>query len=183
MTSLVSGQVLNLQKSLIKFSPNIRGDLQHRVKSILSMNSQESLGRYLRVKVEVRGSKLQYFTPLLDRLSTKIAQWRTRCLSQAAKLIIINSFLVATLVHHLSVFIIPSAIARKMDSMLARFFWTNAHATGIHWRKKSILHCPKGLGGLGIRSIGALNEALLMKQLWRIKNHPQLLLSKMYSRF
>lgn len=74
MTSLVSGQVLNLQKSLIKFSPNIRGDLQHRVKSILSMNSQESLGRYLRVKVEVRGSKLQYFTPLLDRLSTKIAQ-------------------------------------------------------------------------------------------------------------
>ncbi|XP_048496584.1 uncharacterized protein LOC125495798 [Beta vulgaris subsp. vulgaris] len=66
--------------------------------------------------------------------------------------------------------------------MVARFFWTSTDNTGINWRSKSTLHQPKGLGGLGIRSIGALNDALLMKQAWRIQNHPQLLLSRMYGR-
>ena len=179
----VSGQVINLQKSLIKFSHNVPIDMQHQIKSIFNMNAQDSIGRYLGTQVEVSPSKIQHFTPLLDLLSSKIGQCRARNLSQAAKLIIINSFLVASLVHHISVFKIPSTIANKMDRILARFFWTTGQATGIHWRKKSILHRPKGFGGLGIRSIGALNQALLMKQVWRIQNNPQLLLSQMYSRF
>lgn len=62
--------------------------------------------------------------------------------------------------------------------MLARFFWANGHATGIHWRKKATPHHPKGLGGLGIRSIGALNQALLMKQVWRIQNTPHFFFRK-----
>lgn len=144
------------------------------------MNSQISVGKYLGVNVDVLGPKVQHFTPLLDALSAKIAQWRKTGLNKAAKLMIINSFPVSSIIQHLIVFKLPSTIANKSDNMLARFFRTSSQDTGIHWRKKAILHLPKGLG---IRTIGALNDALLMKQAWRIQHQAQLLISRIYSRF
>ncbi|XP_056685406.1 uncharacterized protein [Spinacia oleracea] len=37
------------------------------------------------------------------------------------------------------------------------------------------------MGGLGIRCLSDLNKAYLMKQVWRMKHNPQLLVSKVYS--
>lgn len=64
--------------------------------------------------------------------------------------------------HHLNVFRIPLTISDKIDAMIAKFFCTNQHGQGIHRREKYILHQPRGMGGLGILSISAMNEALLM---------------------
>lgn len=43
----------------------------------------------------------------------------------------------------------------------------------------SIIHLPKGMGGLGIRQINVFNQALLVKNAWRIFHHPQLLISRL----
>lgn len=64
--------------------------------------------------------------------------------------------------------------------MLARFFWKNNLQVGIHWKSKEVLHTPRGQGGLGIRNISCFNKALLMKKVWRINQHPQLLLAKVF---
>lgn len=64
--------------------------------------------------------------------------------------------------------------------MVCSIFWSNSQGPGIHWRKRDIIHRPRGLGGLEIRNVGALNEALLMLKAWRIQHHPQLLISKVY---
>lgn len=165
----------------MKFSPNIAGHMKLRYKEIFKMEAQDSIGTYLGVNVDINGRKVQHFTPLLDKMSTQISHWKSKGLSQASKLIIINSILVASVVNQLSVFHIPSIIAGKLDGMLARFFWTNAQDKGVHWRRKEILHQLKGLGGLGIRNIAALNTVLLMKQAWRIQQQPQLLLSHIYA--
>lgn len=83
--------------------------------------------------------------------------------------------------HHLKVFRILVTIGNKIDALLGRFFWTNQHNKGIHWRKQSVLHQPRGMGGLGICSVRFMNEALLMKQVWRIHKKPHLLLSQCYA--
>lgn len=77
----ISGQMLNLQKSLIKFSPNIAINLQLRYKEIFRMEAQESLGSYLGVNIDITGSKIWHFTPLLDSMSTRISQWQSKGLS------------------------------------------------------------------------------------------------------
>ena len=177
----ISGQMINLEKSIIKFSPNIDTQSKQSYKDIFRMEAHASLGTYLGVNVDFNGSKVIHFTPLLDKMANQIGHWQNKGLSQASKLIIINSVLVASLINQLSIFQIPNTIAHKLDGMLARFFWSNSQNKGIHWRKQAILHQPKGLGGLGIRNISALNQALLMKQAWRIHQHPQLLLSRFYA--
>lgn len=82
--------------------------------------------------------------------------------------------------HYLSVFHIPATIVNKLDSLIATFFWKDRHGKGIHWKNRDVLHSPCNIGGLGIRNIGLLNNALLMKKAWRIRHNPQLLLSKVY---
>lgn len=146
------------------------------------MDSKDSLGTYLRASVDIQSSKVQHFTPLLDMIYAKISQWKNNALSQPTKLIIINSIFIASIMHHLAIFRIPLTIANKIDCMLARFFWSNQQQKVIHWRNKDIIQRPKGLGRLGIQSIYALNEALLMKKAWRITYHPQLLTSKVYKK-
>ncbi|XP_021750190.1 uncharacterized protein LOC110715877 [Chenopodium quinoa] len=83
--------------------------------------------------------------------------------------------------HLLSCFEIPTSITGKIDSLLLKFFWSHSGIQGMHWVGKRKMHLPRGMGGLGIRCISTLNKDLLMKQVWRIVTHPQLLISKVYS--
>lgn len=93
----ISGQLLNLRKSFVKFSPNIPEGIQQQYKEILRMESATSLGTHLGIPLDIQDKKVWHFTPLLDRITTKIAQWSHMDLSQSAKLIIINSVLIGTI--------------------------------------------------------------------------------------
>lgn len=95
-------------------------------------------------------------------------------------MIIINSILVLTIIHHLALFSIPQTIVNKLYGLITRFFWKSTLDRVIHWRKRSILQLLKGLGGLGLGNIGTFTEALLMQKAWRIQQHPQLLISRVF---
>lgn len=132
--------MINLQKSFVKFSLNIPADQRQDYKRILQMEDKLSLGNYLGNSIDIQGPKVQHFTPLLDIISTKIARWNSCLLSQSTKVIIINSILVASIMHQLSIFPIPLTITHKLDAMIARFFWRNSSQQGIHWKRKEVLH-------------------------------------------
>ncbi|XP_010694927.2 uncharacterized protein LOC104907665 [Beta vulgaris subsp. vulgaris] len=148
----------SLRKSYVNFSPNIP---ESRV-------------------LEYKGKKTEHFTFLLDKISQRITTWSHSPLSQAAKLILINSVLLAFIADILSVFLIPTTIANKVDAILTRFFWSTSSVNGIAWRSKDLLHLPKGAGGLGLRSITVHNRSLLIKKVWRMHRNPNLLISKIF---
>lgn len=160
----ISGQMLSLQKSFVKSSPNILEEKQQEYKSILGVEARTSLGNYLGIPIDFQVSKVHHFTHLLDKVYTRISSWTHTLLSQPAKVIIINSILIGALMHYLAVFRIPTTIASKLDNMFAAFFWKDNQGKGLHWKKHIIIQKPRGEGGLGIRNIGILNKALLMRK-------------------
>lgn len=83
----ISVQLLNLQKSFVKFSPNILEDMQQQYKSILGVDARLSLGTYLGIPIDLQGSKVEHFTPLLDTITKRITQWNHSSISQSAKVI------------------------------------------------------------------------------------------------
>lgn len=108
--------------------------------------------------------KAKHFTYLHDKICSKIASQNNCKLPQPGKLIIINSILVASVNHVLSIFKLPAMICNRIDAMIARFFWAANDLKGIHWCKRQQLHHPKGMGGIGVEHIAFFNQALIMKR-------------------
>lgn len=77
-------------------------------------------------------------------------------------------------------FRIPPSVTHKLEGMISRFFWGNSTTKGIYWQDKGILQLPKARGSLGIHKIDLFNTALLMKQVRRMQENPQLLISKVF---
>lgn len=113
--------MISLQESIIKFSPNIPQHIKATYKTILWMEARSSFGTYLGTLVDIQPSKTSHFTFFLDKISNTIS-YCIKTLSKSAKLILINSVLVASISHILGVFRISGSITNKIDAMIARFF-------------------------------------------------------------
>ena len=107
--------------------------------------------------------------PLLDAISSRISSWKSKCLSYADRLPLINSTLIGRLLYWFNIFRIPTADKDKLEQMLCRFLWTGSNVglprAKVSWQKVTI---PKKEGGLGIRKLAKCNTTNLMKHLWRI---------------
>ncbi|XP_021722572.1 uncharacterized protein LOC110690052 [Chenopodium quinoa] len=77
--------------------------------------------------------------------------------------------------------VLPGSIVNKIDSLIARFFGARNGEKGMHWIGKDTLHLPKGMGGLGIRAMENLNDALLFRKVARMHCNPQLLIARSFS--
>nr|XP_021851943.1 uncharacterized protein LOC110791500 [Spinacia oleracea] len=166
--SNISSQIINYQKSFVKFSPNTLQDYRDYLASSLCLGQRQTLGHYLGVLVDLGRSKCSAFYGLVDNIARRLANFSSSSLSAAAKLVVINSVLVASITHVLSVFKIPQSICDRIDSLCLRFWWrSSAGSRGMALVQSSALHLPKGMGGLGIRRISPFNQALFAKAAWR----------------
>lgn len=67
-----SGQVINLQKSGVFFSANVRMDKQMELKNLLEVHNDLSKGNYLGLPSLIGKSKKRVFNFLKDRMWSKI---------------------------------------------------------------------------------------------------------------
>ncbi|XP_021749452.1 uncharacterized protein LOC110715189 [Chenopodium quinoa] len=175
----ISGQMINVQKSFVKFSSNTPDDFRDYLSSTLRMEARSSLGYYLGLPVDLGRKKCQDFHFLLDKVAQRLLYYASLNLSSAEKLVIVNSVLVATFNHILSVFKVPNTVCERLGSMLIRFWWKSGKdSKGLALASSALLHSPEGLGGLGIRHLRSFNKALLAKKSWRLMRQPQLLASR-----
>ncbi|XP_074283220.1 uncharacterized protein LOC141607769 [Silene latifolia] len=159
-----SGQMVNLQKSFIKFSPNSPEDFKSHMTSILRMQASDSFGTYLAVPVDIPKCMKTAFHDILDKITKRISSWSSLHLSQASKFVIINSILLGSLFHILADVPLPLYVSKKIDSLIAAFWWSkNSSHRSIHWLSQPHLHVPRDSGGLGIKSVTVLSQAYLMK--------------------
>ena len=135
--------------------------------------------KYLGVNFKLRGNRIADFQDLIDKISSKLQGWKAKLLSQAGRLTLINSVLTSIPIYTFSVYKIPETVCKRLDSLINAFWW--GHDPGrkkLHMTNWDTITKPKAQGGLGIKKFGPMNKALLTKQYWRIRNNPNLLLSK-----
>ncbi|XP_074289580.1 uncharacterized protein LOC141614733 [Silene latifolia] len=92
-----SGQMINLNKSFIKFSPNAPSDFKSHLTSILKMQSSSTFGTYLGVPIDIPRNRSQVFHPYIDNLTTRISSLSSLHLTQSSKLLVISAVLLASL--------------------------------------------------------------------------------------
>lgn len=106
---------------------------------------------------------------LVDRITSRIKSWTCRFLSYAGRVQLVKSFLFATQVYWSSLFILPKGVMKNIEQVLRSFLWKGVDASKggckVAW---GILCLPRQEGGLGIKSIGAWNQAAMTKHIWHL---------------
>jgi hypothetical protein len=83
--------------------------------------------------------------------------------------------------YSMSVFLLPATLRKELNGMMQNFWWGNqANMSKIHWMSCENMGFPKNQGDMGFRDLGCFNKALPAKQLWRLLQHPNSLVARIY---
>ncbi|XP_042939551.1 uncharacterized protein LOC122274591 [Carya illinoinensis] len=137
--------------------------------------------KYLGLLVMVGRAKVAAFHSLIDRTWARVANWKTKHLSNAGKDILLKAVLQTIPTYAMGIFLLPIAITRKMNQLLRKFWWGyKEDSSKIHWISWEQLSSGKELGGLGFRDFQSFNLAMFSKQSWRMLQDPTSLVTRVY---
>lgn len=100
-------EMINTQKSYTVFSNNTPKKFIRLLNKGLKVWNKEKLGKYLGCPMDVSVHSLQLFQTLQQKIIATITSWSFNSLSQAGKLLLINSILLAYASHIMSTYMFP----------------------------------------------------------------------------
>lgn len=115
--------------------------------------------------------KKKYMTPIVDKILSKLSNWKGSCLSMAGRFTLVKSVIHSLFVYSVKYTFWFVSILKKLEAACRNFLWFDS----INIWKICIVawnfFCqPLANMGLGLRSIITLNEAANLKLLWDLIN-------------
>lgn len=124
--------------------------------------------KYLGVPLFKGRAKLDYFMELEANFTKRISGWRSRLLSFGGKLTLLKSVLTAVPIHSLSIIKAPRTLFKRLDKYMANFLWNSNDRTKKRWVAWDVVCRPISEGGLGIRPLPQIMQALHAKRCWSL---------------
>ncbi|KAK2424247.1 hypothetical protein QL285_034627 [Trifolium repens] len=176
-----SGQEINLTKSEVFFSRNLRIAAQEDLSRIMGVRHVLGTGNYIGLPSMIGRKKKDVFAFVKDRIWKRINSWRGRALSRAGKEVMIKSVLQAIPSYVMSVYLSPDSTIKDIEKMMNSYWWGGgANNKGIRWLAWDRLTHPKSQGGMGFRELHNFNLAMIAKQGWNIMTKPHTLVARIY---
>ncbi|KAL0295233.1 UNVERIFIED_CONTAM: hypothetical protein Sangu_3203000 [Sesamum angustifolium] len=165
--AVLSGLNVNPAKSQIILSRAAQQDKQQLL-DLLGFQEGVLPVKYLGVPLTSSRLTIADCRPLLSNLESRLEGWNQLTLSFAARTLLIKSVLSTLHSYWASVFILPKGIIKIIEARVRKFLWQGSTGRGyakVAWEQ---ICKPKEEGGLGIRSISVMNQALMLKHLWKL---------------
>lgn len=164
-----SGQVINPLKSYLIFSKNTPHATRDHLTNPLWVQSSSESRNYLGIPVLVPQSKTQACHAIQDKISSRLAGWKARALSQAGRTILLQSVISALPAYYMSIFMLPKRVYRSIDIRMKNFFWGfDGESRHFHPKSWESICKLKTYGGLGLRKMEDVNRALVAKMGWEL---------------
>jgi len=163
----VSGMRINFHKS--EMVPiNLEADEVHRLAHIFSCPVGKFPIKYLGIPLHFDNLTRDDIQPLVDKIMNKIAGWRGRLLSLAARVVLIKSCLSSIPVYLLSFIKFPKWAIKMLNTHMGNFLWDDSeNKHRYHLANWELVSMCKEYGGLGIPNLRDLNLCLLASWLKR----------------
>lgn len=176
-----SGQEINFHKSSITYGADIDEVTKRLLAELLEIENEGGAGTYLGLPECFSGPKQQLLAFIGEKLGKRLSGWYAKTLSLRGNEVLLKSIAIALPVYAMSCFRLTKHHCHKIMSAMAAFWWNEcSDKKKIHWVSWPKLCMPKEFGGLGFRNIEDFNQALLVKQAWKLLNEPQSLLAQVY---
>lgn len=161
--SAISGLHPNIGKSIVFFG-NVQDHVKQQILDILPFKIGTLPVSYLGVPLITKKLSFTDCKCLIDKVKSKVSNWKNRMLSYAGRLQLIVSILFSMHVYWASVFLLPKLVISDINKILKGFLWCQGKAK-IAWKQ---VCKPKVEGGVGIKDLELWNETLMTKHLWNV---------------
>jgi hypothetical protein len=140
---------------------------------------------YLGLPLMFGTSRKDAFQPLIDKVISKINGWRAKTLSQAGRTVLIKSTAAAIPTYAMSTFLLPSSLCHTLDRRFKDFWWGFPSDKARHLSLKSwdSICLPRHQGGLGLRKMSIMNQALIMKLGWKFLTTSSLWVQHLHTKY
>ncbi|KAL0302261.1 UNVERIFIED_CONTAM: hypothetical protein Sangu_3110200, partial [Sesamum angustifolium] len=164
---LRQGLKLTRLKSQIIFSRAVQQERQ-QILDYLGFQEGSLPVKYLGLPLTSSRLTIADCRPLIDKVEARLAGWNNQLLSYAGRLQLIKSVLSTLHTYWTSAFILPKGVLKTLEKKMRQFLWQGSAGRGNAKVAWEWISKPKEEGGLGIRRLTTTNQALMLKQLWRI---------------
>ena len=106
-----------------------------------------------------------------ERFRNRLSSWKRQYISKGGRLTLIRSTLSSLPIYFLSLFRIPKIVWSRLEKIQRDFLWGGGNLERkphlVNW---NTVCREKNRGGLGVRGLSMMNQALLCKWCWRFAN-------------
>ncbi|GKB20043.1 hypothetical protein Tco_0853966 [Tanacetum coccineum] len=163
-----SGLTPSLPKSTTYFC-NVLNHVKLSIFQILPFEEGKLPVKYLGVPLVSSRLLIRDCVELIDRVQTRIQDWKNKSLLEAGHFQLIRSVLGVMHIYWASVFILPSCVLLNIEQLVRGFLWSPSSLkkgrSKVAWE---VVCLPKNEVGLGIRRLEVFNSALMITHIWKL---------------
>jgi hypothetical protein len=113
--------------------------------------------------------KIEYFLDIVGQVESAVAVWKGKLLSYGGRITLLRSTLLTIPIYYLAAMSFPKTIIIKIESICCDFLWGNSEdGKAYHWVRWKDCCKPTLEGGIGLRKLDDISEALSHKLWWNI---------------
>lgn len=147
--STFSGLSINGAKSKIYFSPNCPSALCNSISDQLNFTQTKSLGNYLGFPLLTRKPKHSDFSPIIHKISYKLANWKSMLLNMSGHVTLVKSVFSAIPIHLMQCLPFPKKHPTNLiNNCIRKFLWGSSDEhRKIHLINWALVTQSKSNGG------------------------------------
>nr|GEZ33649.1 hypothetical protein [Tanacetum cinerariifolium] len=163
-----SGLTPSLPKSTAYFC-NVLNHTKLFILQILPFEEGRLQVKYLGVPLVSSRLVFRDCKELIDRIRSRINDWKHKSLSAARRLQLVQSVLGSMHVYWASIFILPARILLNIEQLIRGFLWCHGELkkgrAKVSW---DVVCLPKIKGGIGVCKLDLFNKALMVPHIWNL---------------
>lgn len=169
----MSGHRVSSEKTVVYFSPNVDSRTRRSICCDSGFKEVPDLGRYLGAEIRFPKRRRDRYKNIVERVARRLKGWKASSLSLAGRITLVNSVTNTIPLYHMQHDILPSGVLLDIERLQRNFIWGEEEGKKAwHQLAWDRMCMPKHLGGVGIKSLKHMNEAFVLKSLWRLHTNP-----------